>query len=57
MNRFAVISGCAGAGKNTRLAELGRRGCTIVEEPGRRIVEAGMHSNGTAFPWIGMAAF
>ena len=57
MNRFAVISGCAGAGKDTRLAELGRGGCTIVEEPGRRIVAAEMHSDGTAFPWIDMAAF
>jgi predicted ATPase len=37
MNRFVVISGCSGGGKSTLLAELGRRGHAVVEEPGRRI--------------------
>jgi predicted ATPase len=35
MNRFVVISGCSGGGKSTLLAELGRRGHTVI---GRRIV-------------------
>ncbi|WP_410012764.1 AAA family ATPase [Sodalis sp. C49] len=35
MNRLIVISGCSGGGKSTLLAELKRRGYTVVEEPGR----------------------
>ncbi|MGK5062236.1 AAA family ATPase [Janthinobacterium sp. LB3P112] len=57
MNRFVVISGCSGGGKSTLLAELGRRGYAVVEEPGRRIVKAEIHSNGTALPWIDPTAF
>jgi len=41
VGRLIVISGCSGGGKSTLLAELGRRGHAIVEEPGRRIVRAG----------------
>jgi predicted ATPase len=37
MNRFVVISGCSGGGQSSLVAELGRRGRTILEEPGRRI--------------------
>jgi predicted ATPase len=57
MNRFVVISGCSGGGKSTLLAELERRGYTIVEEPGRRIVNAEMRANGTALPWTDPIAF
>ena len=39
MDRFVVISGCSGGGKSTLLAELGRRGYAVVEEPGLRIVQ------------------
>jgi predicted ATPase len=56
-NRFVVISGCSSGGKSTLLAELERRGYTVVEEPGRRIVKAEVQSNGTALPWIDLAAF
>jgi predicted ATPase len=52
MDRFVVISGCSGGGKSTLLAELGRRGHAVVEEPGRRIVEAELGSGGTALPWL-----
>ncbi|KZS52350.1 MULTISPECIES: AAA family ATPase [Rhizobium] len=57
MNRLVLISGCSGGGKSTLLAELGRRGHAIVEEPGRRIVRQELEENGTALPWIDMAAF
>ncbi|CAH2800276.1 MAG: FIG00985668: hypothetical protein [uncultured Caballeronia sp.] len=54
---MVVVSGCSGGGKSTLLAELGRRGYAIVEEPGRRIVESEIRSNGTAVPWIDTTAF
>ncbi|MFS8148787.1 AAA family ATPase [Rhizobium sp. BR 249] len=57
MNRSVLISGCSGGGKSTLLAELGRRGHAIVEEPGRRIVKQELESNGTALPWVDMVAF
>src|SRR5277367_4056542 len=57
VNRFVVISGCSGGGKSTLLAELGRRGHTVVEEPGRRIVVEEMNNRGSALPWVDMAAF
>ena len=57
MNRFVVISGCSGGGKSTLLAELGRRGYTVIEEPGRRIVIEEMNNGGLALPWVDMAAF
>lgn len=57
MNRFVVISGCSGGGKSTLLAELGRRGHTVIEEPGRRIVIEEMNNGGLALPWVDMAAF
>lgn len=57
MNRFVVISGCSGGGKSTLLAELERRGYTVVEEPGRRIVNAETRVNGTALPWTDPIAF
>ena len=57
MNRFVVISGCTGSGKSKLLAELGRRGYTVIEEPGRRIVTEEMNNGGSALPWVDMAAF
>ena len=57
MNRFVVISGCSGGGKSTLLAELGRRGHTVIEEPGRRIVIEEMSNGGSALPWVDRAAF
>lgn len=57
MNRFVVISGCSSGGKSTLLAELGRRGYAIVEEPGRRIVKEELASAGSALPWVDGAAF
>ena len=40
-NASCVISGCSGGGKSTLLMELARRGHAVVDEPGRRIVQAG----------------
>lgn len=57
MERFVVISGCSGGGKSTLLAELGRRGHSIVEEPGRRIVKRELQEGGSALPWIDPASF
>lgn len=57
MERFVIISGCSGGGKSTLLAELGRRGFAVVEEPGRRIVAAELAGAGAALPWVDAAAF
>ena len=57
MDRFVVISGCSGGGKSTLLAELGRRGHAVVEEPGRRIVKEELRHDGSALPWIDQVAF
>jgi predicted ATPase len=57
MDRFVVISGCSGGGKSTLLAELGMRGHSIVEEPGRRIVSQELEQGGKALPWIDGSAF
>ncbi|MBV8937676.1 MAG: AAA family ATPase [Alphaproteobacteria bacterium] len=57
MDRFVLISGCSGGGKSALLAELGRRGHGVVEEPGRRIVNEQLDSGGAALPWVDGAAF
>ena len=57
MENFVVISGCSSGGKSTLLTELGRRGHTVVEEPGRRIVQQELQSGGTALPWLDAEAF
>jgi predicted ATPase len=57
MDRFIVISGCSSGGKSTLVAELGRRGHGVVEEPGRRIVREEMQRNGAALPWADGVAF
>ena len=57
MRRLVVISGCSGGGKSTLLEELARRGQTVVEEPGRRVVKEELVANGSALPWVDLAAF
>jgi predicted ATPase len=57
MCRCVVISGCSGGGKSTLLTELGRRGYTVIEEPGRRIVKAECLNHGKVLPWIDPVAF
>jgi len=57
MQNFVVISGCSSGGKSTLLAELGRRGRRVVEEPGRRIVQQELQSGGSALPWVDAEAF
>jgi predicted ATPase len=57
VKRFVVISGCSSGGKSTLLAELGRRGYSIVEEPGRRIVKDELASGGVVLPWVDAPAF
>ncbi|WP_127751924.1 AAA family ATPase [Devosia sp. 1566] len=55
--KHIVLSGCSGGGKSTLLAELERRGFSVVPEPGRRIVEEEQRSEGLAIPWVDLAAF
>lgn len=57
MDRFTIISGCSGGGKSTLLEELARRGFSVIEEPGRRIVAAELAGDGAALPWIDPEAF
>jgi len=54
---FVMISGCSGGGKSTLLAELAHRGCTVVAEPGRRIIAEEREGDGSALPWVDAAAF
>ena len=56
-DRFVVLSGCSGGGKSTLLAELARRGHSVIEEPGRRIVREETAQGGTALPWGDAEAF
>ena len=46
-----VLTGCSGGGKSSLLAEFGKRGFAIIEEPGRRVIAAERASGGTGFPW------
>jgi predicted ATPase len=57
MDRFVIISGCSGGGKSTLLCELKRRGYSVVEEPGRRIVIEELEGAGAALPWVNLATF
>lgn len=54
---FVMISGCSGGGKSTLLVELARRGFSIVEEPGRRIIAESRLGDGATLPWVDAAAF
>lgn len=56
-SRFVIISGCSGGGKSTLLAELARRGHSVVSEPGRRIVAEERAGSGAALPWVNPSAF
>lgn len=55
--RLVLITGCSGGGKSTLLAELGRRGFAVVQEPGRRIVAQQLATGGSALPWIDLEGF
>ena len=57
MDRFVVISGCSSGGKSTLIAELGKRGYAVVDEPGRRIVKEELTRGGSALPWVDRIAF
>ena len=57
MDRFVVISGCSSGGKSTLIAELGKRGYAVVDEPGRRIVKEELARGGSALPWVDGVAF
>jgi predicted ATPase len=52
-----ILSGCSGGGKSTLLAELASQGFKTISEPGRRIVTAQLRNDGTALPWVNLAAF
>ncbi len=52
-----VLSGCSGGGKSTLLAELGRRGFSAFEEPGRQIVREAQEKGGDELPWVHPEAF
>lgn len=56
-DRFVVITGCSGGGKSTLLAELARRGFTVVPEAGRQIVREQDWTGGDALPWTAPARF
>jgi predicted ATPase len=55
--RLIVMSGCSGGGKSSLLAELGRRGHAIYEEPGRQVVKEQLYLGGDALPWANVARF
>jgi predicted ATPase len=56
-HRFVLITGCSGGGKSTLLAALAARGHSVVDEPGRRIVERELETGGRALPWLDATAF
>jgi len=57
VDRFVVISGCSSGGKSILIAELGKRGYAVVDEPGRRIVKEELARGGSALPWVDRVAF
>ncbi len=57
VDRFVVISGCSSGGKSTLIAELGKRGYAVVDEPGRRIVKEELARGGSVLPWVDAVAF
>lgn len=56
-DRLVVLSGCSGGGKSSLLAELGRRGFAVFEEPGRQVVKEQVLIGGDALPWVNAAQF
>src|ERR1700757_5427899 len=57
LDRFVVISGCSSGGKSTLIAELGKRGYAVVDEPGRRIVKEELTRGGAGLPWVDGVGF
>lgn len=57
MTQHVLITGCSGGGKSTLTDALGKRGHSVVPEPGLRIVQEEKARGGTALPWIDAAAF
>jgi predicted ATPase len=56
-DQLVILSGCSGGGKSSLLAELGRRGWPIWEEPGRQIVKEQVFIGGDALPWDDVGKF
>jgi predicted ATPase len=56
-DRLVILSGCSGGGKSSLLAELGRRGWPVWEEPGRQIVREQLFIGGDALPWSDAGKF
>lgn len=56
-DQFIVLSGCSGGGKSSLLAEIGRRGYAIYEEPGRQVVKEQLLIGGDALPWENLDLF
>lgn len=56
-NHLFIISGCSGSGKSTLIAELAKRGETVVPEPGRRVVQSQDLLAGPALPWGDLQLF
>jgi predicted ATPase len=56
-DQFVVLSGFSGGGKSSLLAELGRRGYAIYEEPGRQVVKEQLLIGGDALPWENLDLF
>jgi len=56
-DRLVILSGCSGGGKSTLLAELGRRGLAVYEEPGRQLVKEQLFIGGDALPWADIDGF
>ena len=54
---LVMISGFSSGGKSTLLAELVRRGYSVVAEPGRRIIAEARGGDKQTLPWINAAAF
>jgi len=55
--RLVILSGCSGGGKSALLAELGRRGYPVYDEPGRQVVREQMFIGGDALPWADPGKF
>lgn len=49
-DRYVVLSGCSGSGKSAILAELARRGHTVIPEAGRQIIKEQNHIGGDGVP-------
>lgn len=54
---FFVFTGGPGAGKTTLIAELARRGMSVMEETGRAVIRDQIAIGGGALPWLDRDAF